>query len=310
MRRGSKLIVIDPRKTWVASRAEIWMQVRPGTDAALALAILNVIINENLYDKAFVQKWTYGFDELEKRVQEYPPEKAAEITWVPVEKIIEAARMYAASKPAAIQWGVALDQSKECITALHTITALWSVTGNMDVPGGNIIRGKLFGMGMPPGEKVPEALNMRRIGAGKYPFMDWADILPGEALIDQMLTEIPYPLKAAWIQGTNTFACGTADARRTYEAFKKLESIVVVDLFMTPTAMAFADIVLPAATYPERDGIYNPVGGVTCIGVINKAIEPVGECKSTLSWAKGLISKPGLGKMSEKCLTPCLSQQG
>ena len=283
MRRGSKLIVIDPRRTWVAAHAEIWMQIRPGTDAALALAMLNVIINENLYDEAFVRKWTYGFDELKKRVQEYPPEKVAKITWIPGERIIAAARMYATSKPAAIQWGVALDQSKECINTLHAITALWSVTGNMDVPGGNIIRGQLFGMGLPPGqgqETVPEEQNRKRIGAGKYPFLDWADVLPGEALIDQMLTDIPYPLKAAWIQGTNTFACGTADARRTYEAFKKLDFNVVVDPFMTPTAMAFADIVLPAATYPERDGIYIPVGGVTCIGTINKAIEPVGECKS------------------------------
>jgi anaerobic selenocysteine-containing dehydrogenase len=282
MRQGSKLIVIDPRKTWMAARSKIWMQVRPGTDAALALAMLNVIINENLYDEEFVQKWTYGFSELRKRVQEYPPAKVAEITWVPMEQIIEAARMYATSKPAAIQWGVALDQSKECITSLHAVTALWSITGNMDVPGGNIIRGQLFGMGMPPGEKVPKALDVKRIGAGKYPFMDWADMLPGEALIDQILTGNPYPIKASWIQGTNTFACGTADAKRTYEAFKKLDFNVVVDLFVTPTAMAFADIVLPAATYPERDGIYNPIGGVTCIGTINKAIEPVGECKSDM----------------------------
>ena len=231
MKRGAKLIVIDPRRTWVAAHAKHWLQIRPGTDAALALGMLNVIINENLYDEEFVQKWTYGFDELKKRVQEYPPAKVAEVTWIPAEKIIEAARTYATSKPAAIQWGVALDQSKECIPTLHAITALWSVTGNMDVSGGNIIRGQLFGMGMPPRqeeEEVPEGSSRKRIGAGKYPFMDWADVLPGEALIDHMLTDIPYPLKAAWIQGTNTFACGTADVRRVYEAFKKLDFSVVV----------------------------------------------------------------------------------
>ena len=94
-----------------------------------------------------------------------------------------------------------------------------------------------------------------------------------------MLSGTPYPIKGAWIQSTNTFVCGAAEANRTYDAFKKLEFIVVVDLFMTPTAMAFADIVLPAATYPEKDGLTIP-GGRSFIGTINKAIEPVGECKS------------------------------
>jgi len=282
MKRGSQLIVVDPRKTWLATRAKHWLQIRPGTDTALALGMLYVIINEKLYDEEFVQKWTYGFDELERRVQEYPPEKVTEITWIPEEQIIAAARMYATSKPAAIQWGGALYQSKECITTFHAITALWTVTGNMDIPGGNIIRGQLFELMMGWGmETLTEERKKRRIGLGKYPFLDWVDMLPGEALIDQMLTDIPYPLKAAWIQGTNTFACGTADARRTYETFKKLDFNVVVDLFMTPTAMAFADIVLPAATYPEREGLALD-WGITCIGTINKAIEPVGECKSDM----------------------------
>jgi anaerobic selenocysteine-containing dehydrogenase len=282
MRKGSKLIVIDPRRTWVAAHADIWMQIRPGTDAALALAMLNVIINENLYDEAFVQKWTHGFDALKKHVQGYSPEKAANITWISEEQIIAAARMYANSKPAAVQWGVALDQSQECINALHGIIALWSVTGNMDAPGGNIIGGHLFGMGLPPIHGVPDEQSNKRIGIGKYPLMDWANQIPGEALIDQLLTDIPYPLRAAWIQATNTFACGTADPRRIYEALKKLDFNVVIDLFMTPTAMAFADIVLPAATYPERDGIYIPLGGMTCLGVTNKAIEPIGDCKSDM----------------------------
>ncbi len=285
MKRGTELIVIDPRRTWLASRAKIWMQIRPGTDAALALGILNVIIDQQLYDKEFVHKWTYGFEELEKRVQEYPPQRVAEITWIPSEQIIKAARLYAASKPAAVQWGVALDQSKECVPTLHAITALWSVTGNMDVPGGNMIRGRLFDLGQLyewGQETLTKEQKKKRIGIGKYPFLDWIGFIPGEAVIDQMLTETPYPIKAAWIQSTNTFACGTADARRTWRAFKKLDFNVVVDLFMTPTAMAFADIVLPAATYPERDGVVIPIGSTTCTGTINKAIEPVGECRSDM----------------------------
>jgi len=136
MKRGSELIVIDPRRTWLASRAKYWLQVRPGTDGALALGMLNVIINEKLYDEEFVRDWTYGFEELRKRVQEYPVNKVAEITWVPEELILKAARFYAASKPASIQWGVALDQNKECVPTIQSVISLWSITGNFDIPGG------------------------------------------------------------------------------------------------------------------------------------------------------------------------------
>jgi anaerobic selenocysteine-containing dehydrogenase len=284
IKRGSKLIVIDPRRTWEAAHASIWMQVRPGTDAALALAMLNVIINEKLYDEEFVRNWTHGFDQLKKRVQEYPPNKVAVITGVPEEQIVVAARVYAASKPAAVQWGVGLDQSIECVSSLQAIGALWSITGNMDVPGGNIIRGDVFKMSLanPARDTDPLVKHKNRIGIGKYPFLDWAGQIPGESLIDQMESGKPYALKASWLQGTNTFVNSTADARRTYEAFRKLNFNVLVDLFITPTAMAFADIVLPAATYPERDGLYTPVGGVNCTATINKAIEPIGECKSDM----------------------------
>ena len=291
MKRGSKLIVIDPRRTWLATRAKIWMQIRPGTDAALALSMLNVIINEKLYDEEFVERWTYGFEELKKHVQEYPPEKVAEITWIPMETIVEAARMYAASKPAAIQWGVALDQQKECIPTLHAIVALWAITGNLDVPGGNIIRPWLFGLNQLKGggfekggfENLPEDQKRKRIGSKKYSLFEGSPMCPGEPVIDQISTGIPYPIKAAWIQTTNTFVTGAADPRMVYEAFKKLDFVVVVDLFMTPTAIAFADILLPAATFPERDGIAVTGGNAwTYIGTINKAIEPIGDCKSDM----------------------------
>jgi anaerobic selenocysteine-containing dehydrogenase len=286
MKRGSEIIVVDPRRTWLATRASIWMQIRPGTDAALALGMLNVIINEGIYDEEFVKKWTYGFDKLKKRVQDYTPEKVSDITWIPKKKIIEMARMYARSKPAAIQWGVAIEQSKECIPTIHGIMALWTITGNLDVPGGNIVTGIGFGLDSrirTEFEAMSEEQKEKRIGKRMYPFLD--DVYPfavGAAVIEQILSGMSYPIKAAWIQTTNTFACATADVMRVYEAFRKLDFVTVVDLFMTPTAMAFADIVLPAATYAERDGI--PInGGITSfLGTINKAIEPVGECKSDM----------------------------
>lgn len=286
MKRGTEIVVIDPRKTWLATRAKIWLQIRPGTDGALALGMLNVIINERIYDDAFVGKWIHGFDELKERVQEYPPEKVSKITWIPRNKIIETARMYAAGKPSAIQWGVAIDHAKECLPTIHAITALWSLTGNLDVPGGNIIRNRIFGLDRLIGwgsETLTRDQKEKKMGKGVYPFFEWAGVrVPGTAALDQIATGKPYPIKAAWFQSTNTFACGAADPKRVHEALKKIEFNVVVDLFMTPTAMALADIVLPAATYPERDGIGISGGIGVCVGTINKAIEPVGECKSDM----------------------------
>jgi anaerobic selenocysteine-containing dehydrogenase len=286
MKRGTEIIVIDPRRTWLATRAKIWMQIRPGTDAALALGMLNVIINEKLYDEEFVQEWTHGFDELKVRVQGYTPEKVSEITWIPPEHIIGAARTYATSKPAAIQMGVAIEQNKECVSTLHSFIALWAITGNLDVPGGQIFRSQLFGfhrlVTLWGSELLTEEQRKKQVGLGIYPFLDWAESPPNEVLIDQILNGTPYPIKAGWFQTTNSFACGAADPRRVYTALKKIDFNVVVDLFMTPTAMALADIVLPATFYPERDGIAQPGGSASYIGCINKAIEPVGDCKSDM----------------------------
>lgn len=287
MKRGTKLIVIDPRKTWLASRAKIWIQVRPGTDSALALGMLNVIINEGLYDKEFVEKWTHGFDELKIRVQDFPLDKVSEITWVPREQIAEVARVYAKDKPAAVQWGVALDQTKECVPTLHAIMALWALTGNIEVPGGNVFSRELYGMDQQfhwGYELMSREQWDKKSGKGMYPLLDLHPYFPGpgEAMIEQMLQGEPYPIKGSWIQSTNTIACGAADPKRTYQAFKKMELNVVVDLFVTPTAAAFADFILPAATYAEKDGIAIPIGMSTFVGTINKAIEPVGECKSDL----------------------------
>ena len=286
MKRGSEIIVVDPRRTWLATRAKTWMQIRPGTDAALALGMLNVIINERLYDQEFVRKWTHGFDKLKERVQEYSPEKVSEITWIPKEKILEASRLYATSKPAAVQWGVSIDQSKECIPAIHAIMSLWAITGNFDVPGGNVIKTRNFNLDYEIKKEfqtLSEEQKEKKIGTGIYPLLDqWYTPAVGSAVIDQILTDVPYPIKAAWIQTTNTFTCSVADAKRVYEAFKKLDFVVVVDLFMTPTAMAFADIVLPATTYAERDGIALTGGNTIFVGAINKAIEPVGDSKSDM----------------------------
>ena len=122
--KGTRLIVIDPRQTDLAARADLWLRLRPGSDLALALAMINVIVKEELYDKEFVDKYTLGFDQLSAHIEDYPPERVEEITWVPADKIRDAARLYAESKPAAIQWGNGIDQGVNSFQTARAIAIL------------------------------------------------------------------------------------------------------------------------------------------------------------------------------------------
>ena len=124
MKRGMKIVMIDPKVTWLSAKAEVHLPVRPGTDAALALAMMNVIINEALYDHDFVDRWCYGFEELSEHVQPFTPEYAETTTWVPAERIRKAARILAASRPATLQWGVAFDQTKWANGTAHAAVAV------------------------------------------------------------------------------------------------------------------------------------------------------------------------------------------
>ena len=170
MRMGTKFIVVDPALTWIATKAEIWLQVRPGTDCALALGFLNVIINEDLYDHEWTETWTYGFDSLAERVQEYPTDKVAEICWVEEQLIIDAARMYAAAKPAAVQWGLAIDMQISAMEASFAIDDMVAICGNLDTPGGNVMvryaynSSKKYGAGL---EFISPEMLDRRIGTNQ-----------------------------------------------------------------------------------------------------------------------------------------------
>lgn len=258
MQRGSKLITVDPALTWIASRSEYWLPVRPGTDAALALAMLNVIIKEELYDHDFVEKWTYGFEELAERVSEWTPERAAEVCWIKAEDIVGAARAYAQAERAATQWGLKLDQTTNATASANAVNALWAITGNVDNPGGNIIIRNAYGQNLSYGHGyhllTPE-VQAKRLGS-EFPLMSRAGY-SSSAHADSVLAAIetgePYPIRMVWMTSTNPIANMGADAPRLYRALRKVDFVVVNDLFMTPTAVAFADLVLPAAMSPERD---------------------------------------------------------
>lgn len=258
MQRGSKMITVDPSLTWLASRSEYWLRVRPGTDAALALSMINVIIEEDLYDHDFVEKWTYGFDELAERVKEWTPEKAAEVCWVDAETIRAAARMYANAKNAAIQWGLKVDQTTNATSTADAVNTLWAITGNVDNPGGNIIIRNAFGQNLSYGygyHLLSPEMQSKKLGA-EFPLLSRAGY-SSSAHADSVLAAIetgkPYPIRMVWMTSTNPIANMGADAPRLYRALKKVDFVVVNDLFMTPTAVAFADLVLPAAMSPERD---------------------------------------------------------
>jgi len=254
LQMGTKIISIDPRLTYWGARSEVWLPIRPGTDAALALGFLNVIINEDLYDHDFVEKWTIGFDDLKARVQEYPPEKVAEICWVKAEDIKKAARLYAKAEAAAIQWGLAMDQQLSCMGLCLGVCCLVAITGNIDIPGGNILIRHAWNTThyetgieyLRPGLKEKKLVHGEKEG----------NIVPhasSDAILRAMETGKPYPIKMVWIQSSNPLACTAMDAPRVYKALKNVEFIVNADPFMTPTSVALADIVLPVAMGPERN---------------------------------------------------------
>ncbi|MGD9313230.1 MAG: molybdopterin-dependent oxidoreductase, partial [Desulfobacterales bacterium] len=135
--KGAKLIVIDPRKGFLAKRADLWLQVRPGTDAALALGLHHVIIEEELYDKGFVSRYVHGWDQFVERVKnDYPLDLVEEITWVDRNLIRQAARLYSTTKPAGIHWGVPTEQNINCTDFTRAAVGLMAATGNLDAPGG------------------------------------------------------------------------------------------------------------------------------------------------------------------------------
>ena len=217
MKRGSKLIVVDPRRTWLANKSEHFLQLRPGTDAALAMAMLDVIIKEDLYDHDFVDRWCYGFNELAERVAQYPPEKAEQITWVPADKIREAARFLAKSKNAIMQWGLAVDMTKEALPATHAISALFEITGNVEIPGGMIVPTSIqYSAGGWGREFLSDEVAEKRIGLEKYGLLrSGFQLVSPDELFNTLETGEPYVLKAAWLQQSNFIACPSPDVQRT-----------------------------------------------------------------------------------------------
>jgi len=291
--RGARLIVIDPRVTPMAKQADVHAQIRPGTDCALALGMLNVIIAEGLYDKAFVDQWTVGFDQLVEQVKQYSPEKVEEITWVPADTIRDMARMYAASKPACISLGIPINQSINGIQAIRAITILMAITGNIDVAGGDVITP---GMRQTNLRLEGEATDLTTSLGAPYPlFTRFTFESMASGLTETILSEKPYPIKAMLILGCNP-ALTMPNTNKVRQALNKLDLLVVIDIFMTDTAK-MADVVLPGTTFAERQDLRHWRGlGISLATVSNRVVEPVGKAMEEWQiWAE-LGKKMGYGE--------------
>jgi anaerobic selenocysteine-containing dehydrogenase len=278
---GAKSIVVDPRKTKLAAKADYWLQLRPGTDAALALGMLHTIIKEELFDKDFVDKWTIGFPELTERLKEYSPEKMADITWVPADLIKAAARLYATTKPACLQWGVGIDQGVNNFQTIRSLLLLSGITGNIDVPGGDafwvppagvVVQAPRISPDIELPDRLPPQQKQKMIGGSEYKLS--TTIQPSE-FINTVLTEKPYPIKAMFIMGSNLLV-GHSDCLRMVEALRKIDFIVAADMFMTPTTQ-FADIILPAASWLETDDV--PDLHMVWCATARVKVASIGECR-------------------------------
>ncbi|MCX5909273.1 MAG: molybdopterin-dependent oxidoreductase, partial [Deltaproteobacteria bacterium] len=260
--RGATLIVVDPMLTEASSKADLWVQLRPGTDAALALGMLNVIIQEGLYDKAFVEKWCRGFEGLKKRAAEFSPERVSEITWVPKETIIRAARLYATEKPSCITIVVAIEQNADILSTCRAIAMLAAITGNIDVPGGNLIQmpvpvGLWLNADLALNSILTEEQHKKRLGSEKYPLLSGKHTVsfPPSAFNPEvgeaMLTGKPYPIRAMYSQASN-MVLAYSNSKMVLEAIQRLDFFACVDFYHNETNL-WANIILLAATWMERD---------------------------------------------------------
>jgi anaerobic selenocysteine-containing dehydrogenase len=298
--RGVKFIVADPRVTPLASMADIHLQLRPGTDGALALAMANFIISEGLYDREFVSAWSRGFDEFRRYAAEFTLERAEEITGVPAAKIREAALLYATSKPAAM-----MPSSSPVVHHVNGVQyeratlILVGLTGNFDIPGGNVAvspswlhvsgagfttREHEFELPRPWSELPP------RLGQTRFPV--WTEMVDECQSMDiprQVATGEPYPLRGLVAFGWNYRLW--PDSEGLLAAADKLDFIVDVDLFLTDSAK-HADIVLPTCSslerselrcYPQKYIVYT-----------TPVIEPLGEARSDFDIIFALADKLGL----------------
>ena len=278
-RRGAKLIAIDPWRSQTAEKCQQHIRLLPGTDGALALGMMHVIIGEGLHDRDYVERHTLGFGQLKERVKEYPPEKVAQICGITVEEVVTLARDYAATKPAAIRMNYGLQRHYGGGMAVRTISCLPALTGAWRDPAGGIVltTADFYGLDHKTLER-PDLIkgNPRTINHA--------------ALGDALLTAKP-PVKAVFVYNNNPVAV-CPDSNKVVAGFSRPDLFTVVhDLFLTDTC-DYANIVLPATSQLEHYDIHRSYGHLYVLAN-NPAIAPVGEAKPNIEVFRLLAKRMG-----------------
>ena len=279
MQMGSKLITVDPRRTWMARRSRIHLAVNPGTDGALAMAFLNVIFQAGLVDTEFTGRWISGMEEVKQQVSAYTPEYAEKLCGVPAELIRKGALLYGNSKPSALHWGVSVDMSPSALGTAHALSSLVALSGNLDVPGGNVLVSDPYGISRRGADRnVSSRLQNLKTGLSEYPMTGSGyPYAHAGTLLDQI--EKGREIKCAWYQGTGITANGFANPSRAGRLLRRTGFTVAVDMYMTKAFTDLADVFLPVCSCLERRGIRN---WWYQLAAFDRVIEPLGESRSDM----------------------------
>jgi anaerobic selenocysteine-containing dehydrogenase len=286
-RKGAKLVVIDPYRTRTAQCADRYLPINPGTDAALALGMMHVIIGENLHDADYVAKYTLGFEQLREKVKEYSPERVAQWTGIAADDIRKLAREYATARPAVIRLNYGVQRSEGGGMATRTIVMLPCITGSWKEVGG--------GLQM----SVSGAVDLNAAALKRPDLMQTA--LGREARTINMVelgrvlnTVNDPPVKALFVYSSNPAAV-CPEHNEVVRGLRRTDLFTVVhEQFFTDTT-DYADIVLPATTFFEHKDLQKGYGHYY-LQVSNQAIAPLGECRSNVEMFRALAERMGFGE--------------
>jgi len=300
-RPGRGLVVIDPVRTPLAERAGLFLQVRPGTDAALALGMMRVIVQEGWFDRGYVARYTVGFEALSAHLEAWDLARTSEVTSVPGAQIREAARQMAQAGPVSVWDGLGLEHHENGVQAVRAVACLQALCGWLDVPGGGVLFSKagagfdgevlpaLYRMQTP--EPVPPPVEEAPIGHAAHPlYTVFNRQAQGACFARAILEDAPYPLRALVLVGSNALITSPG-ASRLRAAADKLELLVVVDPVLSASG-ELADFVLPAASFVEGAA---PPEGVEAVGR-SPMIPPLYGSRTEYAIFAGLAAQLGLGR--------------
>ncbi len=293
-RRGADIIIIDPRRTETAVRTGAqWVPIRPGTDGALALSMIEVILDEELYDEGFAENWTQGFEELETYVQHFRPEVVESITGVPADVIRDLARRIANSSGACPVMYTGLEYSNSGIQAIRAVYTLFALAGQLDVPGGIGLAMKDTHFPINRSMNQPNPDLNRAVARDTFPiYSNYRGESHASGLVDAVLHGDPYHIRGLIVHGASLLT-SWPQTPIWRETLSKLDFLVSIDRQLTADA-AYADIVLPATTMFEIDSYmtYGPI-----FRLREKVIEPIGEARNDYLIMAELANRLGYGHL-------------